>query len=75
MSEDYFRQGGGIELKLGRMIYDIWSYHCMYGHVCAFAWVSVHKACVMGTSVWALFYWKCHAFIGTGVLFFCTGVL
>ena len=24
MSEDYFGQGGGIELKLGRMIGDIW---------------------------------------------------
>ena len=28
MSEDYFGQGGGIELKLGRMIDDVWSYHC-----------------------------------------------
>ena len=29
MSEDYFRQRGGIELKLGRMIGDGWSYHCV----------------------------------------------
>ena len=28
-----------------------------------------------GTSVWGLFYWKCHAFTGTGVLLFCRGVL
>ena len=27
------------------------------------------------TSVWALFYWKCHAFTDTGLLFFCRGVL
>ena len=30
---------------------------------------------VKGTSVWALFYWKCHAFTGTGVLFFFGEVL
>ena len=34
-----------------------------------------YARCVKGTSVWALFYWKCHAFTGTGVLFFCRGVL
>ena len=43
--------------------------------MCAFIWVSVHKTWVKGTSVWALFYWKCHAFIGTWVLFFCREVL
>ena len=29
MSEDYFGQGGGIELKLGRMIGGVWGYHCV----------------------------------------------
>ena len=61
--------GGGIELKLGRMIEEVWVYLCLYGHICAFVSVSVCKTCVKGTSAWALFYWKCHAFTGTGVLF------
>ena len=62
-------------MKLGRMILGIRGYNCVYGHVCAFVCMSVCKTCVKDTSVWALFYWKCHAFTGTGVLFFCRGVL
>ena len=29
MSEDYFGQEGGIELKLGRMIGEVQGYHCV----------------------------------------------
>ena len=29
MSEDNFGQGSGIELRLSRMIGDVWGYHCV----------------------------------------------
>ena len=70
MSEDYFGQGGGIELKLGRMIGGVWGYHCVKD-VCVHLSEHLYARLVKGTSVWTLFYWKCNTFIGTGVLLFC----
>ena len=74
MSKDYFQLGGGMGLKLSRMM-GVSGATIVSKDVCAFVWVSVHETCVKGKSVWALFYWKCHALTGTGVLFFCRDIL
>ena len=74
MSEDYFVQGGGIELKIGRMIGRAGA-TIVYKDMCVHLSECMYARHVKGTNVWALFYWKCHAFTGTGVLFFCRGVL
>ena len=72
MIEDYFGLGGDIGLKLCRMKGSVWGYQCVR-HVCTSVWVSVHKLWVKGTSGWALFYWQCHNFTNTGVLFLFKG--